>query len=195
MGGQSTAEFALAVPIFLLLLFGTFEVGALLKTHAAYQEATIAAARVGAAAGPDPKADGQILGEFQSMLPAENLTSIGSVTVYDATASSAFYTPPIEALPSGCAGAGPAPCAYDNAHTTYVYDPSSKQFVCAATRQPPPCRSGSYWDPTTRDTTAGKLDHIGITVSYTYTSTSGVLPVLHVMQGSTAVMEPLTYGQ
>ncbi len=48
MRGQSTAEFALAVPIFLLLLFGAFEVGALLKTHAAYQEATISAARGGA---------------------------------------------------------------------------------------------------------------------------------------------------
>jgi len=75
MRGQSTAEFALAVPIFLLLLFGAFEVGALLKTHAAYQEATISAARGGAAAGPDPTADGQILGAFQSVMVNGNLNT------------------------------------------------------------------------------------------------------------------------
>ena len=57
------------------------------------------------------------------------------------------------------------------------------------------CSSGSYRDPQTRDTTAGQLDHIGITVSYTYTSATRVLPVLHIIQDSTAVMEPLTYGQ
>jgi len=60
----------------LLLLFGAFEVGSLLKTHAAYQEATIASARAGAAAGPDPTADGQILAEFQSVMVNGNPNTV-----------------------------------------------------------------------------------------------------------------------
>src|SRR5947209_13065946 len=87
--GQSTAEFALAIPVFLVLLFGALEMGLLFKTRSAYQEAAQQAVRVAAAAGNATDADTQALSQLQITLPDENLTKINKVTIFKATVSGA----------------------------------------------------------------------------------------------------------
>ncbi len=193
--GQTALEFALVIPIVLLLLFACLELGMFYKTHSAYQEAAQEAVRIAAAAGnasdtTSQNADAQALAQFKTMLPVENLNNIQSVTVYDATAGGAFFVQP---------SAPPDPP--DNAHTDYTY--SNGAFVCAVANTPttlpqgqgPPCVNESYWDPAKRDTAASSLDHIGIRVIYKTRGVTGILPTLTITQTAATVMEPLTYGQ
>jgi Flp pilus assembly protein TadG len=83
--GQSMVEFAFCIPVFLLLLFGTFEVGMLYKTHAAYDQAAQQAVRIAASAGNAGNADAQMLTALQHTLASQDLTQIAAATVYDAT--------------------------------------------------------------------------------------------------------------
>jgi len=189
--GQTIVEFALVIPIVLLLLFATLELGMFYKTHSAYQEAAQEAVRVAAAAGnagdaTSQNADAQALAQLKSMLPREDLTAIQSVTIYDATVGGDFYINP--------------PSLTDHAHTDYVY--RNGAFVCAIANpggllqgQGPPCDSGSYWDPTVRNTGVGALDHIGVRIVYKTRGVTGILPTLTITQTATTVMEPFAYGQ
>jgi hypothetical protein len=184
--GQSLLEFALALPVFCALLFGSIEMGMLYKSHAAYQEAAQEAVRVGSTVGAS---DQDVLDELKLMLASENLNNIQSVTIYDATASGGFAVPISNTAP------------FDNAHTTYVYSataPASNggvgAFVCASTLQAPPCTSGSYWDPSKRNTIVGNLDRIGIQIIYRYKSVTGVFQPLTINQTASVQMEPNSYG-
>jgi len=171
--GQSLAEFALVIPLFIALLFGSLEIGMALKTQAAYQEAVQEATRVAAAAGGAGDADTQALVQLQRMLTTENMRNITKVTIYSAHVDGSYVAKPLcdtlTVCPPYCVA--PATC-FDNLHTYYVYSPSLKRFVCQNTGQDAPCNTGaspeSYWDPLGRSTTVGSLDHIGITVQYDY---------------------------
>ena len=200
--GQSMVEFALVIPVFLLLLFGTLEVGMAYKTHSAFQEATLEAVRVAATAGTSggaSQADKSALDELTTMLAAENLKSISSVTIYRANDG---YVPS-SSDPTGlaaCIPAGPTPC-YDNIHTNYIY--MNGKFVCAAdnTQIPPtPCTNESYWDPAKRNATVptsssqAALDIIGIRIVYNYRSVTGFLLPATITQVATAQIEPSVYG-
>jgi Flp pilus assembly protein TadG len=163
--GQSLVEFALVIPIFCALLFGTLEMGLYFKSSAAYQEAALEAARVAATAGGT---DQQALTELRTTLASENPNSITAVTIYDATLTTGV---PVTATMS----------------TVYTFSPSSG-FTCIAT-----C-TGGWANLANRSTTAGALDRIGVQVQYVYTSLTGILPPQHVTQTATALMEPTTYG-
>jgi len=76
-------EFALAVPVFLLLLFAILELGLFFLTRSSYQEAAQQAARVVAAAGNATDADTQGLNQFRVTLAVSNLSAITAVTIYD----------------------------------------------------------------------------------------------------------------
>ncbi len=175
--GQALVEFAFIIPVFLLLLFGTLEVGLLLKTRAAYDQAAQQAVRVAAAAGNAGDADARMLTTLQQTLPAENLDGITSVTVFDATAG-----------------------APSTAQTVYMYQ--GGHFVCQAAPSatpsvpcpvPTPPATYTYWDPLTRDTTVGQLDHIGLHIAYDYRGATGVLPTLHLAADTTTLIEPTAY--
>jgi Flp pilus assembly protein TadG len=163
--GQSLVEFALVVPLFCALLFGTLEMGLYFKSSAAYQEAALQAARVAATAGGT---DQQALATLRTTLAAENPNSITAVTIYDATLTTGV---PVTATMS----------------TVYRFRPSSG-FTCIAT-----C-TGGWATLSNRSTTAGALDRIGVQVQYVYTSLTGILPPQQVTQTATALMEPTTYG-
>ncbi len=183
--GQTVVEFALVIPVVLLLLFATLELGMFYKTHSAYQEAAQEAVRIAAAAGSasdgSSNADLQALNQLKAMLPAENLNNIQSVTIYDATAGGAMVTPATQPI-----------------STTYTY--GNTGWTCANTNSAAPCPSGSSvpgsgWYPGLRNTTAGSLDHIGVSVVYKTSGVTGILPTLTITQTAATVMEPLTYGQ
>lgn len=174
-------EFALVLPLFVLLLYGSIEVGLLFKTQGAYEEAAFEAVRVAAAAANATDADQQALVQLQTMLPAENLANIASVTIYDATASGAPIAP-ITATGS----------VTSTFYTIYTYRPGVG-FVCPGTSTPPPCASGSSWNPAVRNTRVPSLDNIGLKIMYTYRSLTGFLPSYTSTQIATALVEPRTY--
>ena len=180
--GQSTVEFALAVPIFLLLLFGILEVGMLFKTYSAYQEGAQQAARVIAGEGIAADADTQGLLQLQRTIAGENPSTITSITIYDATATGAYV--PV----TGCAT---LPCP--NTYTTYVYSPVTEAFACTAAGVQPPCPS-SYWNPKSRNVSVLQLDHVGVKIVAPYKSVTGALRSLTLVQTGTALLEPSSFG-
>lgn len=190
--GQAMTEFALVVPIFLSLVFGLLELGMLLKGQAAYQEAAQQAVRVAAASGNNYDADAQALAQLKITLVGQDLSKITLVQIYKANGTGGFAVPISTTAP------------YDNAHTDYVYNAGSRTFVCKVPNvgnppqgQGPPCNNESYWNPTTRNTTVGTgtlLDHIGIVINYDYKGVTGVLPLLHLSQSATTVIEPNSYS-
>ncbi len=191
--GQSLLEFALALPVFCALLFGSIEMGMLYKSHAAYQEAAQEAVRVGSTVGAS---DQETLDELKLMLASENLNNIQSVTVFDATLGDTVPITP-------------------DTYTTYVYSATAPSdsggvgaFVCKSTQSTGgalPCPSYavkgspySSWDiattPSIRDTTVGQLDRIGIQIVYKYQSLTGAFGPLTLTQTASVQMEPSSYG-
>ena len=59
--GAVLVESVVALPVALLLLVGTIEVGSMMKTYSSTASAVRSAARVAAVAGADPMADQRIL--------------------------------------------------------------------------------------------------------------------------------------
>ena len=163
--GQSMVEFALALPVFCALLFGSLEMGMIFKTRAAYQEATQEAVRVAAAAGGT---DQMALDELKIMLPVENMNNITSVTVFDATLSTTV--PPASSMAM---------------YTVYHYNPATAGFDQVA---------GASWDPSSRQTTIGSLDRMGIQIVFKYSSLTGVFAPLIMAQTASTLMEPSSYG-
>lgn len=88
--GQSIVEFALAIPVFLALLFGTVDVGLLFKTRGSYQEAAQQAVRVVADTGGT---DLEALNWLRMTLSVENMNSIVSVTFYQADVGGGYLHP------------------------------------------------------------------------------------------------------
>jgi Flp pilus assembly protein TadG len=191
--GQSLLEFALALPVFCALLFGSIEMGLLYKSHAAYQEAAQEAVRVGSTVGAS---DQETLDELKLMLAGENLNNIQSVTVFDATLGDTVPITP-------------------DTYTTYVYSATAPSgsgglgtFICQSTRStggtlPCPSRAASgtpysSWDtattPSIRNTTVGQLDRIGIQIVYKYKSVTGAFGPLTLTQTASVQMEPSSYG-
>ncbi len=171
-------EFALALPLFLLLVFGVLEFGMAFKTHLAYDQALTDAVRAGSAAGVDSNADGEILSAFSAALSGDHLNSIQKVTIYRAA--------PGTGLPDGSGDVD-----------TYTFNPVSQSFVISGT---------AGWSPTIRcvnetpDTsgltncTSG-LDDLGVEVDYSYTfAILHFLPALTLQQHGSALLEPRTFG-
>lgn len=197
-------EFALVLPIFIALLFGTLELGLLFKTRSAYQEAALEAARAAAAAGQSSDADVQALQEMQNTLAVEDLTKITKVTIYRSDTQGNFLgtgSPVATSMnDSGCPATGQSGTTCDNLHTYYVYSAAQHTFVCQASGNPPdssqahPCGNQSYWDPSSRNIKVPTLDHITIKIQFDYKGATGFLPTLHLTQIASTLIEPTAYG-
>ncbi len=199
--GQSMVEFALVIPVFLLLLFGTLEVGMAYKTHSAFQESTLEAVRVASAESTTDTADQHALDQLVTMLAGENLNNISSVTIYRANDNT--YVPPLNDPPgrSACNAVGATSPCYDSIHTNYIY--KSGKFVCADASQeipPQPCTSESFWSPANRkntiptNSTDAPLDIIGVRIIYKYRGVTGLLFPVTITQVATAQIEPTGFG-
>jgi hypothetical protein len=97
--GQGLVEFAVSVPVFVLLLFGMLEFGFAFSHNLTLEYATREGARTGAALGPGTanvpcaQVDDQIIAGVQRVLtspgsPVE-ISRISSIRIYKATASGA----------------------------------------------------------------------------------------------------------
>jgi hypothetical protein len=111
MSGQSLVEYALALPVFLLILFGMLDFGFAFTHHLALEYATREGARMGAALGPgDPtgvpcaQVDDQIIAAVQRVLTSPgtqaNIANIREIRIYransagDPTANVNVWVPP-----------------------------------------------------------------------------------------------------
>lgn len=181
--GQSMVEFMLAVPIFFALLFGSLEIGMAFKTRAAFQEAAQRAVTTAVEAAQSGDADVQTLDQLGIALASENQSRITAVTIYNAGAPNGNNVPTTV-----------------NKYTTYQYI-SGVGFICAGTIstpvKPPAVCPTSYWSISARSSKAGTfgnaLTRVGVQITYDYKGVTGVLPLVHMTQAATALMEPTQY--
>lgn len=140
--GQGLLEFALILPLFLLLLFGVIEFALINASIGAFNFATQDAARFGAITGPtDPNSDSAML--TQVIMPRINTivaAQLQTIEVFKANEDGSCY-------------GGPAtfPC-------------STEDFYSAQTQQ------WSYgWPTSVRNDQLVVGDYLGVRITYTYT--------------------------
>jgi hypothetical protein len=170
-GGQSLVEFALVVPIFLLLIMGLIEYGFLYNNVLTVQYASRQGVSIAAEAGAVDGADCSILKAVEAALQSPvNRADVEGVTIFE----SDFNGNPI----SGRAN-------------QYV---RTGALYCPGTGTQPYTLVGEEGYPQTErgDTLAGGLDLVGVFIDYTY---HGMTPIgagrtWSVSDGSTLRMEP-----
>lgn len=174
--GQSMAEFALVLPLFLLLILSVMEFGMAFKTHLAYDQALTDAVRAGSAAGVDSNADGEILTALSSALGGDHLNSIQKVMIYRAA--------PLTGLPDGSSDVN-----------TYTYNSATQTFVISGTVGWSPNVRCVNEQPDTSGPCTGGLDDLGVEVDYIYNFVLlHFLPPLTLQQHGSALLEPRTFG-
>lgn len=164
--GAALLEFALVVPLLVLLAFGTAEAGLGWTENNRVEGATSTAARVGAVAGADSTADAQILVALKASLTAESLANLDRVIVFKSTTADG-------ALPANCdkptgstsqTGVNGSCNTYTGATVRAIVDASSSLGAAAA-----------HWAGTSRnDSLADPPDYLGVYVRTRHDSTTGV---------------------
>lgn len=140
--GQGLVEFALILPIFLLLLFGVIEFALINASIGAFNFATQEAARFGAITGPtDPNSDTAML--TQVIIPRVNTivaAQLQTIEVFKANEDGSCY-------------GGPAtfPCSTEDS-----YSAQSQQWTYG-------------WPTSVRNDQLVVGDYLGVRVTYTYT--------------------------
>jgi hypothetical protein len=163
--GATLLEFALVVPLLLLLAFGTGEMGLAWVANNRAEGTASTAARIGASSGDIAEADLGILQSIRSSLPQEQLNNLDRVVVFKS--SSANGT-----VPGGCikavgstsqAGVNGVCNSYAGATVRATIPTSSAAFT-----------ADDFWRPTTRnDNLSDPPDYIGVWIRTTYNSKTG----------------------
>jgi hypothetical protein len=96
-GGVALLEFAIVVPLLLLLAFGIAEMGLAWSAASEVEAATSTAGRVAATMGSDENADANILDALRAALPQEALDNLDRVVIFKPTGDDGD-------MPGGCTG-------------------------------------------------------------------------------------------
>lgn len=117
--GAALVEFVLVVPILILLLLGTAEMGLAIRDWLTVTSASRAGARVGSAAGNAESADQAILAAVEAAMSTSDFSSVTSVEVYrvepdGSEGPSNCYTPSGGGVWTPCGGGAGWPPANRN---------------------------------------------------------------------------------
>lgn len=161
--GMALVEFALVLPVLVLLTFGLIEFGLFFRDYLTVANSTRTGARVGSAAGSSATADYDILvglKQAAAALPG-GAPSLEAISVFKSTASGG-------GLPSGCdTGSVTGVCNHysgSDLDTLAVSD-----FDCGASA---PDR---FWCPATRvDSQSAGPDYVGVYVRVTHDFVTGM---------------------
>lgn len=161
--GATIVEFALVLPLLLLLAFGTAEMGLAWVANNRVEGSSSTAARIGASSGSLPEADRSVLQSLKSSLPQEQLDRLDRVIIF---------------RPTNANGGVPADCIKPAGSGDQVgVAGSCNTYAGATVRGTIPADLGvldSYWQPTLRnDRLSDPPDYIGVWVRTTYGSKTG----------------------
>ena len=160
--GATLIEFALVVPLLLLLAFGTAEMGLAWVTNNRVEGSTSTAARIGASSGSLAEADQNVLQSLRASLPQEQLDRLDRVVIFK---------------PSNVNGGVPAGCIKAVGSTNQVGNGSCNTYAGATVRTGNLSNLGAaddYWLPTSRkDRLSQPPDYIGVWVRTTHGSKTG----------------------
>jgi len=179
--GAAAVEFAIILPVLVLVLFGIFEYGLLFREKLTIASAATSAARTGATMGTRAEADYAILQALEAGL-------------YDQVDTSVLIRVEIfKAVPETGVNTGLA--------DTYVFDSAATCKWNPCPDQPPdgvgPVGS---WLPDSRDTTlepgGGGLDVLGVEVFYHHTAITNLIPGVdrNLSERALVRLEPDAFG-
>lgn len=161
--GAALVEAVLITPIFLLVLFGTFEFSLALRDYLALQSGSRAAVRVGSTAGNAGMADFDLLAAYKQGAKAlQGSSTLSEIVVWKATGPNDTLSAGDPCLTSSVAGR----CnRYDASSLT---QPSTK-FGCGTGTL------DGYWCPTTRKIRqSDPPDYIGVYVRIVHQNPTGI---------------------
>jgi TadE-like protein len=157
-------EFALVLPLLLLLAFGTAEMGLAWTAHNRVEGAVSTSARVGAASGATADADFNIIDALQASLPAEALANLDRVIVFKPTNSDG-------GIPGGCLKPQGSTNQIGVSGQCNTYSGATVRAANDPTDLAP---ASSYWSGASRkDSLAGPPDSLGVYVRTTHDSKTG----------------------
>lgn len=162
--GATLVEFALVLPILMLLAFGTVEAGLAWVTNNRVEGAASTAARIGASSGSVNLADTNILVSLRSSLPAEALANLDRVVIFAPADDDG-------AVPSGCIK--PVGSTNETGQTAAcnTYTGATVRGATAATDLG---ARDDYWHPSTRkDQLSGPPDDVGVWVRTRHEAKTG----------------------
>ena len=163
--GATIIEFALVVPLLLLLAFGTAEMGMAWVANNRAEGSTSTAARIGSSSGSLEEADLSILRSLRSSMSQEQLDNLDRVVVFRSLTADG-------AVPSGCikaegsldqTGVGASCNTYSGATVRGTIPTSSIGFT-----------ADDFWVPTNRnDQLSDPPDYIGVWIRTSYDAKTG----------------------
>jgi hypothetical protein len=155
--GAALVEFALVLPVLMLLVFGAFEYGMFFKDYLTVSNTTRTGARVGSAAGSSADADYQILQAVKAAATAlpGGSNSIQQISIYKSTSAGGG--------PTATCQTGSSATDKCNTYTASAFSQPSSKFGCGGGSL------DSVWCPTTRiDSQAVGPDYVGVWVKTTH---------------------------
>jgi hypothetical protein len=161
--GATVLEFAIVLPLLLLLAFGTAEMGLAWVSNNRVEGSVSTGARIASSSGSLAEADRSVLQSLRASLPQEQLNRLDRVIIFKSTSGT---------------GTVPTGCIKPVGSTSQVgVNGSCNTYSGATVRGTIPTDLGAaddFWNPTTRnDRLADPPDYIGVWVRTTYGSKTG----------------------
>ena len=177
--GASLVEVGLLLPLLLLLAVGLSEVGFLVIDYITVTNAARSGARTGSAAADTPNADDIILDVVEEAACNLRFGNLETVVIYKAQADGSIPDPP-----------GSSVNVYDNP------GPLSGLDCDIAGSHGLVCTNGCPWAETSRVRIPPNFDSLGVEITFSHNSVTGLFPFLAINWTETAVMqvEPDTSG-
>lgn len=188
--GAIIVEFALVLPIIVLLLLGTIEFGMAWKDQNQLERAVQTAGRTLGSAGSDRFADYEALRSLDSQLSAMRASEIRKVIVYRSTGTDGT-------VPADCLAIAPTGSKAGIEGVCNVYGPSqvaqANPIGFGSTGGDPPSCTGSAWDeewcPADRVRTTPTPDQVGMYVEISYDTYTGLFDLTELTLAASAVFQ------
>jgi len=168
--GAVLVEFALVMPILLLIGFGLVEFALAWRADNRLDSSTATAGRVAAAAGKSTYADRDTLVALVASMPSDLLANLDRVVIYKSTNANGSV-PNASCIPgvgvSTSVGVSGVCNSYSGAFVRSVTSSTTTGFGGGTAND-------GYWAPSTRkDTILGPPDYVGVYVRTTYADRTG----------------------
>ncbi len=148
--GQALVEFALFVPLLMLIVIGATDISTLLDDHLDVVFAARAGARVGSVIGSYSPAsapytaDCAVVGAVRAALASTRNVTVTQIAIYKSAANGDYSS-------------------------TLPQDVYPGNATCQANGMPSPSATKTTWTPSARSATPFIEDSIGVAITYTYT--------------------------
>lgn len=171
--GASIIEAAFITPVFVLLIFGIFEMGFMLRNYTVVSSASSDAARAASVYANAPEADFLTLQAMEHSLNKVGLENIEMMVIYHATG-------PGDSVPPSCLQTPPSSSQECNQYTPTDFFANNVDAMGVPTGNwgCEPAALDLGWCPLNRETAISAVngpDHVGIYIRFTHNYITGLM--------------------